>query len=71
MLKLLGGSGGGGNGDGKARWQGKSFQIEKYSVTVEDTIAEGIPTYHQVGTESCLSVEKTPVYTVGLRQSTV
>lgn len=39
MLKLFGGSGG--NGDGKTRWQGKSFRIEQYHVTVEDVLAEG------------------------------
>ncbi|CAI8040753.1 hypothetical protein GBAR_LOCUS22662 [Geodia barretti] len=40
MLKLLGG--GGGNGVGKTRWQGKSFQIEQYNVTVEDILAEAL-----------------------------
>ena len=41
MLKLFGG--GGGNGDGKTRWQGKTFRIERYHVTVEDVLAEGGP----------------------------
>lgn len=40
MLKLFGS--GGGNGDGKTRWQGKSFRIELYHVTVEDVLAEGM-----------------------------
>lgn len=39
MLKLFGG--GSSNGDGKTRWQGKSFRIEQYHVTVEDVLAEG------------------------------
>ena len=43
MLKLFGG-GGGGNGEGKT-WQGKSFRIEHYHVTVEDVLAEGISTH--------------------------
>ena len=41
MLKLLGGGVGGSDGDGKTRWLGKSFKIEDYYVTVEDTLAEG------------------------------
>ena len=44
MLKLFGG-GGGGNGEGKT-WQGKSFRIEHYHVTVEDVLAEGISYTH-------------------------
>ena len=39
MLRLFGG--GGGNGDGRTRWQGKSFRVEKYQVTVEEVLAEG------------------------------
>ena len=39
MLKLFGG--GSSNGDGKTRWQGKSFRIEQYHVTVEEVLAEG------------------------------
>ena len=41
MLKLFGGGGNGSGGSGRARWQGKSFRVQQYHVTVEDVLAEG------------------------------
>lgn len=41
MLKLFGGGGNGSGGSGRTRWQGKSFRVQQYHVTVEDVLAEG------------------------------